>query len=433
MRHLSCKHLLLAVLFCAIPTVQADEPKAEKGAPLAECVTETGSLLSREAPGKPWQVVKEKQAIPSGHLILGMLHGAVANKDVKIAIFGDPDGTSPLPILETAFSLQEEKGVDLRCTLDRGRVVLTNLKEKGPATVRLHVRDWTGELVLSTPGTQVMLTLFGRWPRGVPFNKEAKPTEGPPLAWILLVLNGELTVKGPKGEVAMKAPPGPALYEGDSLGTPVGAPEHLEKLPAWATADGDSERGKMLKALAARIRKDFAEKSVDEALGNLLASKEVSDQRAAVVLLAATDNLKRIGEVLGNARSPEIWDTAVLALRNWIGRGSGQDMKLYRGLIDVGKFEPIEAETVLYFLHSFGDEDLKHPETYQLLVKELESERLAIRGLANWHLIRLVPAGRKIGYDPLATKEERAKAAAEWRKLIPPGKLPPAPKNPEEK
>ena len=41
------------------------------------------SLLSREAPDKPWQVVKEKQAIAPGHLILGMLHGAVANKNVQ--------------------------------------------------------------------------------------------------------------------------------------------------------------------------------------------------------------------------------------------------------------------------------------------------------------------------------------------------------------
>ncbi len=425
--------IVLALLFCAIPAVRADAPKGEKGAPLAECVTETATLLSREAPDKPWQVVKEKQAIAPGQLLLGMIHAAVANKDVKVAIFGDPDGTSPLPILETAFSLQQEKDVDLSCTLERGRIVLTNLKEKGSATVRLHLRDWTGDVVLTTPGAEVMLTLFGRWPRGVPFNKDAKPTDGPPLAWNVLVLKGEAMLKGPKREVAMKAPPGPALFEGDSIGVPVGAPEHLDKLPAWATSEGDSERGKKLKALAARIRQDFAEKSIDEATSNLLASKEVSDQRAAVVLLAATDNLKRIGEVLGNARSPEIWDTAVLALRNWIGRGPGQDMKLYQGLIDFGKYEPVEAETVLYLLHSFGDDDLKHPETYQLLVKELESERLAIRGLANWHLIRLVPAGRKIGYDPLAPKEERAKTAAEWRKLIPPGKLPPAPKKSEEK
>jgi hypothetical protein len=432
MNFLTHRKLLLAAVLIAVPVVQADEPKPEKGTAVAESVTETASLLSRDTPDKPWQIVKEKQAIAPGQLILGMLHGAVANKSVKVAVFGDPDGTSPLPILETAFSLQDEKGVDLSVTLDRGRVVLTNLKEKDPATVRLHIRDWTGDVVLVNPGTQVMLTLFGRWPRGVPFNKDAKPEDGPPLAWTVLVLKGEVQLKGPKSEVAMKAPPGPALFEGDSIGGPIGAPEHLDKLPDWATENPDSERGKKIKALAARIHKDFAEKSIDEAIGNLMASKEVAEQRAAVVLLAAMDNLKGIGEVLGNARSPEVWDMAVIVMRNWIGRGPGQDLKLYQALINIGKYTPVEAEAVLYLLHSFGDDDLKHPETYQLLVKELESERLAIRGLANWHLIRLVPAGRKFGYDPLAPKEERAKAAADWRKLIPPGKLPPAPKDPEK-
>jgi hypothetical protein len=51
---------------------------------------------------------------------------------------------------------------------------------------------------------------------------------------------------------------------------------------------------------------------------------------------------------------------------------------------------------------------------------------LAIRGLAHWHLYRLVPPGRKIGFDPLAVAAKRAPDVAAWRQLIPTGKLPPA-------
>jgi len=80
---------------------------------------------------------------------------------------------------------------------------------------------------------------------------------------------------------------------------------------------------------------------------------------------------------------------------------------------------------VLQLLHSFGEEQLSQPEIYELLIEYLGHEKLAIRGLANWHLVRLVPEGKKIGYDPHATPEERARAQAEWRKLIPPGSLPP--------
>jgi hypothetical protein len=79
----------------------------------------------------------------------------------------------------------------------------------------------------------------------------------------------------------------------------------------------------------------------------------------------------------------------------------------------------------LQLLHSFGDEDLARPETYEVLIDYLDHEQLSIRYLANWHLVRLAPAGKKIEYKALDPKEKRAQAVAEWKKLIPTGKLPP--------
>jgi hypothetical protein len=86
----------------------------------------------------------------------------------------------------------------------------------------------------------------------------------------------------------------------------------------------------------------------------------------------------------------------------------------------------------MQLLHSFSDEDLTNPALYQTLIDYLSHDELAIRGLANWHLHRLVPAGREFGYDPLAAKVERDKAIAKWKTLIPAGKMPPRP-NPVEK
>lgn len=77
-------------------------------------------------------------------------------------------------------------------------------------------------------------------------------------------------------------------------------------------------------------------------------------------------------------------------------------------------------------LHSFSDADLALPETYETLIAYLDNEDLAIRGLAYWHLYRLVPVGQKIGYNPQAPKAERQQTIQEWQKLIPKGKLPPA-------
>jgi len=60
----------------------------------------------------------------------------------------------------------------------------------------------------------------------------------------------------------------------------------------------------------------------------------------------------------------------------------------------------------------------------QALLVLLESDRLAIRGLAHWHLQRLAPEGRAFGYDPLAPKEQRQAALKKWQQLIPLGKVP---------
>jgi hypothetical protein len=78
----------------------------------------------------------------------------------------------------------------------------------------------------------------------------------------------------------------------------------------------------------------------------------------------------------------------------------------------------------LQLLHSFGESDLALPETYQTLIDYLNHDVLAIRGLAHWHLYRLVPEGRKIDYDPLAPKNVRAAAIKKWKEVLPPGHLP---------
>jgi hypothetical protein len=53
-----------------------------------------------------------------------------------------------------------------------------------------------------------------------------------------------------------------------------------------------------------------------------------------------------------------------------------------------------------------------------MLVRFLDNDELCIRGLSNWHLVRLVPAGEKFGYNPLDPKDKRDKARHQWKKLI---------------
>jgi hypothetical protein len=423
--------ILLAVPLLALapPAARAADDKPEKRAAAGTLVTETGSLLRREAPSKPWQLVKEKDEVYTGDLLLGGSGGAVEAKDggVRLAVVGDVDFTSPFPVLETAFVLHEAKGDDLAFSMDRGRIELTNTKKEGPAKVRLTVRKVTIEVTLKEPGAAMELELYGRWLPGVPFRKEPKAGEEPELAFVVLVMKGEVELKGPTKQFTLKAPPGPALLEGSAGGEIDPTVQKLDKLPDWAANPGSTAMGKKYKAMMARWRKRAAETSLGEATAEMLKSDDQMERRAAVMLLAATDDLERLGEALKETKHQDVWDSAIVAMRHWIGRDPGQDQRLYKALQEQVKFSPREAEGVLQLLHSFGKEDLKQPETYEVLINYLGSERLTLRQLAYWHLARLVPAGKKIGYDPMAPKENRDEAVKQWHKLVPSGELPPRP------
>jgi hypothetical protein len=408
----------------------AQQPAPAKGRVAVARLTAEG-MIRHEGPDKPWQVVPVKADLSSGDLLVGGAGGTLVSRNgaVQLTFLGDLDGLSPFPIVETAVILNPPaKDIDLDFTLDRGRVDLLNLKKKGPARVRVRIRDKAGEIVLAEPGAKAALEIYGRWVPGVRFTKEPKPGEAPTLAFVLLALKGEVEVKARGREVALKAPPGPALLIGDNIDDRESAPHHLDKLPAWATENVVTEDGKKAKAAIGKFREMAAKKSVAEAARALVHSDNATERRLGVNILAATDDLGQLAKAMGDAKHPDLWEYGVMALRHWIGRGPGQDQKLYKRLIEEGTYPPGEAEVVLNMLHSFSKEEMARPETYEALIDYLESDRLAIRALALWHLVRMVPEGKKIGYNPLAEKPERDKAIKKWRELVPHGKLPPKPK-----
>ncbi len=252
-----------------------------------------------------------------------------------------------------------------------------------------------------------------------------------------LVLNGQVDLKHAGRPVAMGAPPGAALIEWDSVTGMDDSPRRLEELPAWVLPPTDEKGKAFAKEVEDRVQRFSAEalkaNSVDAAIDKFLASDDVGDRKLAVIALAATDQMKRLGQVLKETDKPDVWDNAVLALRHWIGRAPGQDQILYQGVIDAKVFTPREAATAMDLLHDFSDDDLTNPVTYEMLINLLGSDKRFIRGMAYWHLSRIVPEGKAFGYDPFAAQEVRDAAIKKWQELIPAGKLPPPPKEPTPK
>jgi hypothetical protein len=420
--------LCLALLGAFFFTNQVSADEAKPGI-AGMCVSETASLLRRTGPDHQWKIVSKSEALPAGELLVG-LPGAMIDSEnggVRLSLLADLDRNSPYPIREAAVRLQAAPGTDLALTLDRGRIDLANRKTAGAATVRVSVRQATWDIVLAEPGTEVALELFGRWLAGVPFRKDDAKHD-PSADLVILVLKGQMTLKHEGREFAMQAPPGPAMIEWDSVSGLDDSPQRLEKLPAWASETGEeTPEAKAKKATIERFRQSLSSKSIDESLDEFLNSEERMDRGLAILAMAALDKLTGIGKALRETKHADVLDAAIIALRHWIGRGPGQDQMLYKGLIEVGKYKPVHAETIMQLLHGFGDADLAIPETYQTLIDSLDHELLGIRALSYWHLIRLVPSGRELGYNPLDAKDAREAAIKKWRELVPAGKVPPRP------
>lgn len=395
-------------------------------------VSADATLLCREAPDKPWKPVRKNGPIYADALLLALPHALIEVKSgVQLKLQGDIEGRSPYPIVESVVRLNDSGEYDVDFVLERGQVTVVAGKDK-PArvNVRFHGGEWTLRL---KPEAQVALEKFGRWPKGAVFAKNPPKGDAPTQDLVVLMLHGEMTLHIDHDTYRMNAPPGGAFFEWDSvIGSDV-VPRRMGKLPAWAgpLVLNDPEIKTKI-ARGERFRNLVMTKSVDAAITEFLDSDDPDCRRGAVYLIAAMDDIERLGAAVMTTKHRDVWDNGVLALRHWLGRCPGQDRKFYDMLVKNHNCAPAHAETILQLTRSFSDQDLASPECYEMLIEYLMHEKQAIRGLAYWHLYRLVPEGRRIKYSPLDSKDDRELAYKEWKRLIPEGKLPPSPKKPEQ-
>jgi hypothetical protein len=388
---------------------------------VARLISQDGTLFARSKPEQEWQTVPSRGDIPAGDLLVGLPGAALstANGAVDLSLLTDFDKNSPYPILEAAVVLHASADHDLDFTLDRGRVDVTNRKKEGSAQVRIRFHDQQWEATLTEPGTRIALQLYGRWPKGVPFRKEPGPKDVPAADLLFVVRKGQVELKHGSCVCLMSAPPGPALLHWDNSSGLEEAPQKLEKLPDWVqTEQSDSERAQRIKAVVEQLREQVVKSSPKEAARTFVKSEDPNQRATGVIFMGALDDLEGLGQVITETKYPDAWDRAVVVVRHWLGRRPGQDQRLYHGLIERRGLKPAQAAGVMQLLHSFGDAELAQPELYTTLVKYLDSDVLGIRGLAHWHLVRLVPAGKDIDFNPLDAKEKRDQGREQWKKLV---------------
>jgi hypothetical protein len=371
-----------------------------------------------------------------GDLLVTLPGATLRSKNGAVAVkaLADYDGKSPFPALEAGFTLNDAKDADLDVALDRGRIDLTNTREAGAAVVRLRYwgRDW--KITLDAPGARVGLEAYSRWPSGSRFQVVNPDSKGKPPTAVaslaILLISGAGSAESAGLTVGLKAPPGPALVEWDSLATTPAQPQKLEQSPSWADPDvGLSENGRRAAAAVEKFRQARVDTPAT-AINTFLASSDVFEQRVGLVSLGATDDLAGLIQQLSGARGPEIWDFGIRVIRHWLGRTPGNDQVLYRTLVSPAQgYSPAHARIIMRLLFGFSADDLRRPETYEVLLDYLTHDQPAVRNLAAWHLVRAVPPGKDLGFKPGAGKPECEIVAQTWKKWVPPGQLPPlAPK-----
>ncbi|VTT98414.1 Uncharacterized protein OS=Planctomyces limnophilus (strain ATCC 43296 / DSM 3776 / IFAM 1008 / 290) GN=Plim_3407 PE=4 SV=1 [Gemmataceae bacterium] len=406
---------------------------------VAQSNSPAAAFSARPANGTVFQALPDKAELSSGDMLVSLPGATLTSKNGAVAVrtLADFDSRSPLPVLDTGYSLVStaEKDIDLELVLDRGRITVTNVKPDGPATVRLRFWDQNWKVVLDAPKTQVTLELSGRWTAGTrfrPADPNADPAKAPaPVATALfLVLTGSASVDRGGVTVAMRAPPGPAELRWNSLTGTVPQPQRLEKIPQWADPEANlSAEGQKVAGACERFRNSRAGDGA-AAFETYLTSTEPVNQRVALLALCGLDDLERLEKSLATAKTQEQWDFGVTVLRHWLGRTRGHDQQLYQHLTARGGYTESQARIVLQLLLGFTPEDLAQPETFEVLIDYLGNPKPSVRSLAAWHLVRLVPQGKALAYKPTATEAEARLYQQEWKKIIPPGQLPGAVKKP---
>jgi hypothetical protein len=425
----------LPLFLSAVASAQppADKPKSapkEQRAAVGQCVSPTGALLHRRASGQAWQAVQSKGDVFSVDQLLALPgeQAAVDNRkqEVRLTLWGNLPELSSFPVLESAVVLHANPAMDLDVTLDRGRVLIANLKKnKEPARVRVGFQGQIWELVLEEPGTEIALDLYGRWPTGTVFRPQHEPDDLPITTLLLFVLKGQAAVKVGAGHHTVHAPPGPAHFHWINVtGADLG-PRRRDRLPAWADkGTRPTPEAEALRAAVEQQRRQLADKPAAAVLVDGLNRPDTAGRQLAVYGLAAIDDLPHLVDALADIKHAEVREAAILALQHWIGRGAAQERQLHNFLVKDRKYTAGNAEIVLFLLHGISQDDLDRPETYEALIAYLRHNKLPVRDLARWQLYRLVPAGKDISYDPAGNEASWERAYKEWKVLIPDGKLP---------
>jgi hypothetical protein len=404
-------------------------------------------LVRRDTDG--WKRIGLNDVVNTGETLVslpGYKSELRLDKKVKLLMWGNLPEQFPERMLETAVTLHHtgSDALDLDVTLHRGRIYLSNRKEKGPARVRLRFwREEVWDLTLAEPDTTVAIQLLSL---SLPF---MKPLEGeePFVPVAFFVLKGEASLKvGLRTVGNLRAPPGFAALSWNNKGRGLSGPDFVGgKVPEWEEIEPplpmnprDADAAKAMKLALSELASALTrpEKKVEVALLEFTQAARPEHRQLAIRCLGAIDAIGVLLDVAAN-EDPQRFDVrreALFALRHWLSRGLEQGAKLYdkkkkTGVLVEKDYSQREAEIIIDLLYGPALDTWERRETFEVLIYYLRNSKLIIRELAIQHLM-IMSRGQKAEYNPAGTLEARERGYEAWKKLLDDKKLPPPPPMP---
>ena len=182
-------------------------------------------------------------------------------------------------------------------------------------------------------------------------------------------------------------------------------------LPDWLEPDPKRAAAKLKRPYSIPFEKEFdADQPLLLSMPAVVSNPRPAISELAVKCLALTDSHEPLVKALSRGDHREARLVAITGLRQWLPLDPRNRVLLKAELAK--HFLPSDADAVYRLLWGFDQSDAKTPATSRTLVGWLESEQLAIRELAFFHVQRLT--GLKHEYSPINPPGQRRAAVERW-------------------
>jgi len=371
-----------------------------------------GILLMHSADTGAWQRVTAQDRVFSNDYLVslpGYRSDIRLENGLVLQLWGNLPQFSRVPVLESAVTLHPAGDVDVDFTLDHGRVVIVNRKDKLPARARIRFRNEVCEVKLLDKNTEVAFDLLCICPSYTP-----EPRKEPEAHVRFYALRGQVQLTANSQEHSVTAP---ATFDWDNVFGYGSRPTAIPRPPDWWSSKPAAQTRDIQYSLDALSRRSMLKDRVELSLTEGVKEPDLNMRLLAVRFLGAIGDPAKLLDCLADERHVDVRVMAIEELRHLLAQSTQNDEKIYT-LLKQKNYSDAQAQTVLQLVHGFPQEQWTVPTMRGTVVEYLNSDKLAIRQIAHTLLLSVVPEGQRIRYDAAGSPDQRERGYREWLRVV---------------